>query len=138
VSSINNVTQFSINFVNPSSILSRLLVLSVLSLQNPWHPLPLRPWTITQITRRPSLIVTFFLNFRYILYVSSVDQAANVEDRRTSMAIVEVRIEGSLEDRPKPNPTESQVATTSSSDELSNETEEFLREAKRRVRANIL
>jgi len=70
--------------------------------------------------------------------VSSVDQAANVEDRRTSMAIVEVRIEGSLEDRPKPNPTESQVATTSSSDELSNETEEFLREAKRRVRANIL
>ena len=74
--------------------------------------------------------------FRYILYVSAVDQAANVEDRRTSMAIVEVRIEGSLEDRPKPNP-ESQVVT-SSSDELSNETEEFLKEAKRRVRMDTL
>jgi type IV secretory pathway VirB10-like protein len=37
----------------------------------------------------------------YILYVSAVDQAASVDDRRTSMAIVEVRIEGSAE-APKP------------------------------------
>ena len=54
------------------------------------------------------------------------------------MAIVEVRIEGLLEDRPKqekpelPKPVSSEEDTEQT---LNNETEEFLKEAKRRVSA---
>ena len=87
-------------------------------------------------------ILTFYILwwkiFRYILYVSAVDQSVSVDDRRTSMSIVEVRIEGSLEeDRPKPE-KQSEIQTSTFSDEeneqqLNNETEEFLKEAKRRV-----
>jgi hypothetical protein len=69
--------------------------------------------------------------------VSAVDQSVAVDERRTSMSIVEVRIEGSSEDRPKPE-KQSEIRTSTFSDEeneqqLNNETEEFLKEAKRRV-----
>jgi hypothetical protein len=69
--------------------------------------------------------------------VSAVDQSVGVDERRTSMSIVEVRIEGSSEDRPKPE-KQSEIRTSTFSDEeneqqLNNETEEFLKEAKRRV-----
>ncbi len=69
--------------------------------------------------------------------MSAVDQSVAVDERRTSMSIVEVRIEGSSEDRPKPE-KQSEIRTSTFSDEeneqqLNNETEEFLKEAKRRV-----
>ncbi len=69
--------------------------------------------------------------------MSAVDQSVGVDERRTSMSIVEVRIEGSSEDRPKPE-KQSEIRTSTFSDEeneqqLNNETEEFLKEAKRRV-----
>jgi hypothetical protein len=74
--------------------------------------------------------------------VSAVDQSVAVDERRTSMSIVEVRIEGSSEDRPKPE-KQSEIRTSTFSDEeneqqLNNETEEFLKEAKRRVNNFIL
>jgi hypothetical protein len=73
--------------------------------------------------------------------VSAVDQSVAVDERRTSMSIVEVRIEGSSEDRPKPE-KQSEIRTSTFSDEeneqqLNNETEEFLKEAKRRVNKKI-
>ncbi len=69
--------------------------------------------------------------------MSAVDQSVTVDERRTSMSIVEVRIEGSSEDRPKPE-KQSEIRTSTFSDEeneqqLNNETEEFLKETKRRV-----
>ncbi len=74
--------------------------------------------------------------------MSAVDQSVAVDERRTSMSIVEVRIEGSSEDRPKPE-KQSEIRTSTFSDEeneqqLNNETEEFLKEAKRRVNNFIL
>ncbi len=73
--------------------------------------------------------------------MSAVDQSVAVDERRTSMSIVEVRIEGSSEDRPKPE-KQSEIRTSTFSDEeneqqLNNETEEFLKEAKRRVNKKI-
>ena len=83
----------------------------------------------------------------YILYVSAVDQAASLDDRRTSMAIVEVRVDGTPEDQPKaekpdnpvkPDPVEnlkSEINEEETEQALNGETEEFLKEAKRRVSA---
>ena len=45
-----------------------------------------------------------FNNRKYILYVGASDQARNVGQRRTSMAIVEIRLEGSLDDQLENNP----------------------------------
>jgi hypothetical protein len=56
------------------------------------------------ILNNHNLFLTSLVSHRYILYVSAVDQSLLVEDRRTSMAIVEVRIQGSIEDRPKREP----------------------------------
>ena len=85
-----------------------------------------------------SIGLTLLSSHRYILYVSAVDQSLSVDDRRTSMAIVEVRIQGSIEDRPKREPEKlpQDVLATSSGEEKQlkmNSTDEFLAEAKRKV-----
>ena len=101
---------------------------------------------MTHLHALRNLWTAFNPNFdfcRYILYVSAVDQSSAVEDRRTSMAIVEVRIQGAIEDRPKREPEKlpQEILATSSGEEnqlkTNTTTEEQLAEAKRKVLLNV-
>ena len=45
-------------------------------------------------------LISYF-TYRYILYVGASDQAENKQQRRSSMAIVEIRLQGDLEEQTK-------------------------------------
>ena len=48
-----------------------------------------------------SILIYLHYFYRYILYVGASDQAENEEQRRSSMAIVEIRLQGDLNDQAK-------------------------------------
>lgn len=106
-------------------------------------------WNVFMLNRKKlfnleeDILKDIWYIFRYVLYVTAIDQGEPVEERRTSMAIVEIRVEGDFNARPLTDseaeapgvPQQAPVVVQNGrKKEISTDTSEFLKEQQRKVR----